>query len=355
MCMTTAKDVKKAMWTDGIMGVLVGDALGNPVQFMGRQTIAKRGLVKGMESGGVFHMPAGCWTDDGSMTLATLDSLTEKGTLDLDDMMEKFLRWDQDGAYTPTGKAYDQGITCMGALGRYEADHNWQTCGRKGEDANGNGGLMRIMPVCLYAAGKQAEGAFSDRDAVMAVQHATIVTHNHLRVCSAAGIYYFMSKEILAQRGLFGEKDVPASAGNADSAEKAVADSRDLCTLLQRGMDAAVRFYGDNNMDDEFGYYARMKDLDRFAKVPAKQIRSSGYVVHTLEAAVWCLITTGSLEECLLKAVNLGDDADTVGAVAGGLAGLYYGYDNVPEDWRAAMKKREWLEEMCAKAAEVLG
>ena len=144
-------------WTDGIMGVLIGDA---------------------MEAGGVFHMPAGSWTDDGSMTLAALDSLLQKGALDYDDMMERFIRWDSNGEYTPFGKAYDQGITCMDAIDRYSRTRKWSSCGKTGEHANGNGGLMRIMPVCLYAAMKEKDGTLTEKEAVQAV---------HTQKGSAAG------------------------------------------------------------------------------------------------------------------------------------------------------------------------
>ena len=332
------------IWTDAVMGVLIGDALGNPVQFMSRASVQKRGLVKGMEAGGVFHMPAGSWTDDGSMTLATLDSLIQKGTLDYDDIMDRFIRWDSDGVYTPFGRAYDQGITCLDAIDRYSRTHKWNSCGKTGEKANGNGGLMRIMPVCLYAAMKEKEGTFTEKEAVQAVHNATLLTHNHLRACTASGIYYFMCKEILKNRGFFNSAD---SAGNSRT-DASVCSMRGI---LQRGMDAAMSFYRQNKMDDELASYARMKDLESFAKLPADKIRSSGYVVHTLEAAVWTLVTTASLKDALLQGVNLGDDADTVGAVAGGLAGLYYGYDCVPAAWKDAMQNLAWLEEMCLKAA----
>lgn len=334
-------------WTDGIMGVLIGDALGNPVQFMSRASVQKRGLVKGMEAGGVFHMPAGSWTDDGSMTLATLDSLTQKGALDYDDMMERFIRWDSNGEYTPFGKAYDQGITCMDAIDRYSRTRKWSSCGKTGEHANGNGGLMRIMPVCLYAAMKEKDGTLTEKEAVQAVHNATLLTHNHLRACTASGIYYFMCKEILKFRGFFNDT---IAAGEKDDTDASVSTLR---KVLQQGMDAAVSFYREHDMDDELVSYARMMDMESYANLSADKIRSSGYVVHTMEAAVWTLITTGSLEEALLQGVNLGDDADTVGAVAGGLAGLYYGYDSVPAAWKDAMQKLAWLEDMCRKAADM--
>lgn len=334
-------------WTDGVMGVLIGDALGNPVQFMSRSSVQKRGLVKGMEAGGVFKMPAGSWTDDGSMTLATLDSLIEKGTLDFDDIMERFIRWDSKGEYTPFGKAYDQGLTCMDAIDKYIRSHNWASCGKTGEKANGNGGLMRIMPVCLYAAMKEKDGTLTEKEAVHAVHNATLLTHNHLRACTASGIYYFMCKEILKQRGFYNNAIASGDSGHTETSASS------LRQILQRGMDAAVSFYRENDLDDELVSYARMKDLESYAKLPADKIRSSGYVVHTLEASIWTLITTDNLEEALLQGVNLGDDADTVGAIAGGLAGLYYGYDSVPAAWKDAMQNRAWLEEMCRKAAEV--
>ena len=336
------------IWTDGIMGVLIGDALGNPVQFMSRASVRKRGLVKGMEKGGVFNMPAGSWTDDGSMTLATLDSLTQKGTLDYDDIMERFIRWDSEGQYTPFGRAYDQGITCMDAIDRYCRTRKWDSCGKTGEKANGNGGLMRIMPVCLYAAIKEKDGTMTEKEAVQAVHNATLLTHNHLRACTASGIYYFMCKEILKNRGFFNNTDAADAAADIVPAKASVSVLREI---LQSAMDAAVSFYRQNNMDDELVSYTRIKNLEEFAKLPADKISSSGYVVHTLEAAVWTLVTADSLEEALLQGVNLGDDADTVGAVAGGLAGLYYGFENVPASWKDAMQSLAWLEEMCRKAA----
>lgn len=313
-------------WTDGIMGVICGDALGNPVQFMSREAVRKRGPVRGMEAGGVFHMPAGCWTDDGSMTLASMDSILEKDGLDLSDLMDRFVLWDREGAYTPTGRAYDQGITCMDALQAYRRGRKPLDCGREGEHANGNGGLMRILPVCLYAWDRQEKAGMGDREAVLLVHSATILTHNHLRACMAGGLYYFMAREILrGGEGSLGE-------------------------ILQRGLDLGMAFYRKERMDDESMHFSRILDLETLSRRPAEEIKSSGYVIHTLEASLWGLVTAGSLEEALLRVVNLGDDADTAGAVAGGLAGLYYGYGAVPESWKEALKKREYLEDFCRRA-----
>ena len=118
-----------------------------------------------------------------------------------------------------------------------------------------------------------------------------------------------------------------------------------LKDLLQAGLDEGFAFYEDFLTDkDDLRLYDRLQDLDVFGTVAADKIKGSGYVLDSLEAAVWSLITTGSYGEAMLKAVNLGEDTDTVAAIAGGLGGLYYGYDGIPQDWLAVIKRREWIE-----------
>jgi ADP-ribosylglycohydrolase len=117
---------------------------------------------------------------------------------------------------------------------------------------------------------------------------------------------------------------------------------------LQRGLQKGFAFYEKDIANrPELSYYGRLRDLKAFRDVPEAKIRSTGYVVDSLEAAVWSLVQTDSFMDSLLMAVNLGDDSDTVGAIAGGLAALFYGYDGIPEDWLAVIKRREWIEEMC--------
>ena len=302
------------IWFDGIWGVIVGDALGMPVQFLSRSEIRKR-LVKTMEGYGTYNMPAGTWSDDSSMTLATLASIKEKQGIDCDDIMECFIRWIRKGEYTPAGKAFDQGITCMEAITNYEKYRDYNTCGKTGEWANGNGALMRIMPVCLYAYEKVKDNSWGLKEAVECVHQVSALTHNHLRSKIACGMYYFMVTELIAGTGSLAER-------------------------LQCGINHALDYYRKNAENHtELAYYERLFCLQEFAKCSEDEISSSGYVVDSLEAAVWSLITTDSLETALLKAVNLGDDADTVGAIAGGLGTLYYGRESVPQEWGDAIVK----------------
>ena len=149
------------------------------------------------------------------------------------------------------------------------------------------------------------------------------MTHAHIRSNIACGLYYFMASAVLSGDGSLTER-------------------------LQMSLDRGFAFYEHYLADHEnLEYYDRMRDLEAFASLTEDSIRSSGYVVDALEAAVWALSNSGSFDGALLKAVNLGDDTDTVGAIAGGLAGLFYGYDAIPADWLAAIQRREWIEGLC--------
>jgi ADP-ribosylglycohydrolase len=318
----------KNIWLDGMMGLVVGDALGVPVQFMTRSEIRSRaqGPVTGMESGGAYDMPDGTWSDDSSMALATMASLQDKKNVDLNDIMLQFVKWEVKGEYTPFGEAFDEGNTCSSAIYDYIAHLDAATCGKKGEYANGNGALMRILPACLYYCDRQKKICTSEDEAIYGIHAISALTHNHLRSQMCCGIYYFMAKRLI------------------DGAGKAV----QLQQLLQEGIDAGLKYYGKDIRNlTEMAYLGRLFDLNELKDTPDEKILSSGYVIDTIEAAVWCLITTDTLKDCLLKAVNLGDDTDTVAAVAGGLAGLYYGYEQIPEEWLKVIQRRDWIEELC--------
>ncbi len=314
----------KNIWKDGVFGVVTGDALGCPVQFETREEVAEH-PVTGMRGYGTFELPKGSWTDDSSLTLALLDSIRETGRLDPDHIMGNFVRWLDKGEFTPYGYAYDIGGGTMQAIETYMHAHDASRCGGRTEYDNGNGSLMRILPACLYCCVKGME----EDEAVQAIHTVGSLTHAHPRANIACGLYWFMIREILNGTGGLQER-------------------------LQAGLDKGFAYYDRTLGEDENpGYYGRLRDLKQFAETPAEEIRSGGYVVDTLEAAVWSLITTDSFKTALLKAVNLGRDTDTVGAIAGGLAGLYYGYEAIPPEWINALKKKEWIAELCEAADQV--
>ena len=304
------KDKIKAV----MLGHAVGDALGVPVEFCERDELAAK-PVTDMVGYGTYPYPEGCWSDDTSMSLAALDSLAS-GKLDFDDIMVKFGEWYYDDEYTPTGEMFDVGNTCSYAIDNYFAHHKpVEECGLTRERSNGNGSLMRIHPFVLYACAKQ----MSIDEWLGVIVKASALTHAHDRSKIGCLIYTFVLMSLLKDKGKGGIED---------------------------GLKKAKHYL---NACAEFTPYERIFKND-FATLPRDEIKSSGYVVDTLEAALWCLLTTANYRDCVLKAVNLGDDTDTVAAVAGGLAGVLYGYDAIPSEWLEALKRRDYIEEMCERA-----
>ena len=313
------------MWMNGIMGVVVGDALGLPVQFAPREE-RDADPVTDMRGHGVFDMPAGSWSDDSSLTLAALDALNNYG-YDPDRIMQNFVSWLKEGKFTPLGFSYDIGGACFDSITEYSRSHNWKTCGRTGENENGNGSLMRIMPFCLYCYCKQKAGRMTDTEAIELIREASAFTHAHERSRIACVLYYFIVRSVLDGKM-----------------------SSNKC--LQRGLDDGFRLYAENGGDmDELEYFNRLRDLSLFKDVPRDEISGSGYVLHSLEAAVWCLLNTYNYADTVLLAVNLGLDTDTTAAITGGLAGLIYGEISIPKRWKDQILKKEMIEEMCNMAA----
>ncbi|MBQ9535819.1 MAG: ADP-ribosylglycohydrolase family protein [Clostridia bacterium] len=301
-----------------IFGHAVGDALGVPVEFVPRERL-RGSPVTNILGFGSHNVPAGTWSDDTSMTLCTLESLTKTGKIDLNDIMCRFSMWGDSGYMTPHGKAFGIGRTTLRSIVKYNRGHSVDKCGGCLESDNGNGSLMRILPVILYqnfAAGCDIYGAAQ----VEEIHAVSALTHAHPRSMTACGIYAFIINELL---------------------RKSSADS------IERGIEAAKCYYANHL---EYSSFFRIFNIELRA-MDMSEIKSSGYVVDTLEAAVWCALTTESYQSCVLKAVNLGDDTDTIAAVAGGLAGLLYGYDNIPSYWLSTIALHEKLDAMCMEAA----
>lgn len=311
----------KNLYLDGMFGLVVGDAVGVPAEFMDREKL-RENPVTDMQEYGSHNQPRGAWSDDSSMALATLASL-HKG-YDLKDIGEQFSRWDKEEIYTPLGEVFDMGMTCSRAIRKFQDSGDVNTCGMRDEKDNGNGSLMRIMPMCIYAYEMQKSG-MSDEEAVQMIHDVSALTHAHLRSKMACGLYYFLVKSII--------------------------DNRDTYTLkecLQKGFDIGFAYYR-NDLSNlvELSYFSKLVSMEEFSLLPEDSIKSFGYVLNTMEASILCLLNTNSYKECVLKAVNLGADTDTTAAVAGGLAGLYYGYDAIPKEWKDAIIQRKWIEELC--------
>ncbi|MCR5792630.1 MAG: ADP-ribosylglycohydrolase family protein [Lachnospiraceae bacterium] len=321
---------KKNIYLDGIMGLVVADALGCPVEFMTREELAVEPVI-GMREYGTHNRPKGSWTDDSSMALATLDALIEG--YDVAGIQENFVNWLYDGEYTADGVVFDAGITCENAIHQYvkhKSENPQIICGLDDEYSNGNGSLMRILPVCIYVYEQNQKGNMTNKQAIEMVHEVSALTHAHIRSKIACGLYYFIVKAILHKK--------------EETAESIV-------SCIENGLNEGFAFY-ESYMEatKELCQYNRLRNMHSFASVGEEQIKSSGYVVDSLEAAIWSLVNTDSYEQAVLKAVNLGSDTDTVGAIAGGLAGLYYGVEAIPKEWKQVILRREWIEMICDEA-----
>lgn len=322
MCKEANSDIEcKSLYLDGMIGLVVGDALGVPVEFSSREE-REQDPVKEMRGYGTYPVAKGSWSDDSSMALASLKALQDYG-ISLTKTMDNFVAWEQDGQFTPSGEVFDEGNTCSMAIYDYMKSKDVSTCGQRDEGSNGNGSLMRILPVCIYLKYMQDEGKIDDAGAVEIVHDMSALTHAHIRSKMACGIYFFCVRELAERRGTISE-------------------------LLQKAVDLAFSFYEKEAASSaELCHFERIRDVDSLKGIPEGQIKSGGYVIESIEAALWCMLNTSSYKECVLKAVNLGHDTDTTAAIAGGLAGIYYGYDAIPEEWKHDIIRRQWIEDMC--------
>ena len=308
----------------GLWGAVVGDALGVPVEFRQRGQL-EADPVTDLREFGTYNQPRGTWSDDSSLMLCCLHSLLSP-ELDLVDMGRRFVDYLDQAYMTPAGVVFDIGFTTRTALERLRAGITPDEAGPSGEDDNGNGALMRILPVALRYV------QTSDDELLNTAHRVARLTHGHPRSQLACGYYCVLARLLL--RGVA------------------------LAEAYRRTNAIARAYYGTSPLAPELTHYERVLG-GGLGELPRDAIQSSGYVVHTLEAALWSLLTTTSYSAAVLRAVNLGSDTDTTACVAGGLAGLVYGLGGIPEPWRLAMARHDeltgWFERFSQQALGLPG
>jgi ADP-ribosylglycohydrolase len=289
----------------GLWGAIIGDALGVPMEFKSREEV-RRNPITGMRGYGTFNLPPGSWSDDSSLLLCTAESLLNG--FDTNNMGDLFIRWLTEGYWTPWGKVFDVGASTSYSIQRLMKGIPPEAAGGRGEHDNGNGSLMRILPVGIFFARQPIEELLNN------VHRASSLTHRHPRTLMACGFYCIMIRALL---------------------EGFTPDEAYLYAIEQ-----ATIYYAKLPYAEELPHFERLFST-LISSVPETTIKSGGYVIHTLEASVWCLLNTSSFQDAVLKAVNLGEDTDTTGCVTGGLAGVYYGLNAIPEDWLNALARKE--------------
>lgn len=286
---------KKSQVLGGIFGVCVGDALGVPVEFKTRKEL-KHSPVKDMGKGGIHWQPSGTWSDDTSMTLCLIDSLING--YDLDNIGKTFCDWYYKGLWTANGVVFDIGATTRIALKKINTGTSPKISGLDDKNTCGNGSLMRILPLAYFL-----EDYKSDRFEI--IEEVSAITHSHIRCKIACSIYVEFAINLL--KGY--------SPLKAYEVMKPV-----IMNYYKKYINELTYF---NKILDNSIYTFRKKDIN-----------SSGYVVDTLEASLWSFLKSNSFKDAVLTAINLGEDTDTTGAVTGGLAGIYYGFEGIPSKWK---------------------
>lgn len=300
-----------------LFGVAVGDALGVPVEFQDRELLARFPVIN-MRENGSHAQPRGTWSDDSSLTFCLAESLCKK--YDVNDIANNFVLWRQEQLWTPHGRVFDIGIATNFAIHSIENGTNPILAGGTSERDNGNGSLMRILPLLFYVKDFNITKRFDT------VKEVSSITHAHFRSFFACFIYLEYALLILKGKSKY----------------EAYSDLKEII---------------EEFIFDEHFNKKELQLFDRILKanineLEENKIHSSGYVLHSLEASLWCLLNSNTYEETVLKAVNLGGDTDTTAAIAGGLAGLLYGYESIPQEWINVLARKDDITSLCDKMSE---
>jgi ADP-ribosyl-[dinitrogen reductase] hydrolase len=304
-----------------LIGGFVGDALGVPVEFMDRATLKSYPVID-MRGYGSHHQPKGSWSDDSSMTFALAESILEG--YDPEKLGRKFVNWYRKGYYTPHGRIFDIGVGTSRAIARYESGNYRATeAGGLLNEDNGNGSLMRISPLITLLR------PLDDIQRLNLVREVSSITHAHslsIKVCYWFCEYLLMLEDGKDKFGAYMDTNTKVSNIFYSLKFGGSTDEADLLAM-KRIFDGEIHLL---NEDD---------------------ITSGGYVIHTMEASLWCFLNSDNYRDAVLKAVNLGDDSDTTGSVTGNMAGLYYGFEDLPIDWVTDLAKFDLVTEL-AEALE---
>ena len=302
---------------DILYGVCVGDALGVPVEFESREYLKSNQVTK-MSSGGVHDQGTGVWSDDSSLTFCLAESIIEG--YEIHNLANKFIKWKDEGYWTATGEVFDIGNTTRQSIINLSKGVHPTLAGGFDEIDNGNGSLMRILPLVILLKDFRIEKRFD------LVKEVSSITHGHIR--SIISCFYYLEFALQIMEG------------------------KDKFEIYENLKISISNFLNSNEIySNELIHFDRLLH-GNIHELEEELIQSGGYVIQTLEASIWCLLTTNTYEEAVLKAVNLGGDTDTTGAVTGGLAGLIYGIETIPKTWVASIRKRNKINKLTQTLAK---
>ncbi len=292
-----------------LLGLAIGDALGVPVEFMSRLHL-QQNAVTGFQSEHFNTDNLGVWSDDSSLTFCLAETIIEGFSIEL--LGEKFKDWLYKNHWAPKDTAFEIGISTHNAIERLEKGVNAAESGENGEYSNGNGSLMRVAPLAYYLFNESIETRFQTTKSVSSITHA------HIRSVISCFFYTEFLQNLLK-----------------------FSDKFEAFETTQNTVRDYINSTSCNN--DEKALFLRLF-YDKIQEIDESEIFSTAYVIHTLEASIWCFLNTNSYEEAVLKAVNLGHDTDTTGSVTGALAGTFYGFEKINTNWVKTIVRNEKIE-----------
>ncbi len=295
----------------GLLGIAIGDALGLPFEFRTRAEMDKAPATD-MIGFGTYNQPLGTWSDDSSLTFCLAESLLQG--FDLQDLTTKIVDWRYNDYWTARGEVFDVGVQTSKAIARLQTIlhlENYKILAQQryygDEWENGNGSLMRILPMAFYLRGKNLREQFE------LIYEVSALTHRHIRAAMACFIYINFIIHLL--------------------------EEVDKLTAYERMRKDVKALWSEIAFADaEKAHFQRVIEQNIY-QIERKDIKSGGYVIESLEAALWCFLRKDNFVSAVLSAVNLGQDTDTTAAITGGISGIYYGLTEVPTHWITSLPR----------------
>jgi ADP-ribosyl-[dinitrogen reductase] hydrolase len=298
-------------------GIAIGDALGVPAEFMSRAHLKQHPIVD-FNSTYFNNENRGIWSDDSSLTFCLAETIIEGFSLDL--LANKIKAWYLENYWAPKDVAFEIGIATHNAIERLEKGVSAENSGENGEYSNGNGSLMRIAPLAFFLLDSSIEERFNTVKAVSSI------THSHIRSVIACFFYVEFLQNLLK-----------------------IKDKIEAFEITQNTVRDYINSTSCNN--DEKALFLRLF-YDKIQDLDEEDIFSTAYVIHTIEASIWCFLNTNSFEEAVTKAINLGHDTDTTGSVTGALAGTYYGNNKINSTLKNTIARTTEIEKLAERFFE---
>lgn len=312
---------------DALLGAAVGDAFGVPYEFLSRAEISNLELdgMIGKDTNPTFKsrwdnlIPSGSYSDDTAMIVATMDSMIKNQTIDYDNIMHNYVKWWETGKYSSLPYPFGLGGVISDSLERYLRGTTPIECGGRDFMDNGNGSLMRILPFSLYCINKD----LSDDETLEIIRNGSSLTHGNEISIMACFMYTIFLRELIRTRN----------------------------KNLAFGKMISIKY--ENYFSPEtVTIYKRINNPNFNLKI--EDIKESGYVVDTLETVIYSIMNSNDYRETIENCVRVGYDTDTSACIAGSLAGVLYGYDNIPKEWLDKLRRREYLENLSKAFSMVL-